>query len=133
MTGQSSLRRSIEQSVVPALSARDRFRLVIRYMEDNLGEKLTRQQLAGLLFLHPSYFNRAFKQVYGMSSIQMLRMLRLRRAVQLLEESDYTLEQIAAACGFGEANYFNKVFKERAGQTPGEYRNRINLNRSVNE
>ena len=103
----------------------DRFYPVIAYMEEHLEQRITRDDLARMLHLHPNYFNRLFKRVYGVSSQQMLRTLRLRRAMQLLENEDYTLDRIAAACGFGDAVYFSKVFKSSVGRTPGEYRRSI--------
>lgn len=107
------------------LSAEDRFLQVVKHMEDNLDKKLMREDLAQLMHLHPGYFNRVFKQTYGVSSVQMLKMLRLRKAMQLLEEPDNTLERIAAVCGFGDAAYFSKIFKESVGKTPGDYRKSI--------
>jgi len=108
-------------------TAEDRFIQVVQYMEEHMDRKLTREDLAQIVHLHPGYFNRVFKQAYGMSSVQMLKMLRLRRAVQLLEEPDNTLERIAVLCGFGDAAYFSKVFKESVGQSPGEYRKSMNM------
>lgn len=107
------------------LNDEDRFLEVIQFMEEHVSRKMTREDLARIVHLHPGYFNRVFKQTYGMSPVQMLKMLRLRKAVQLLDEQGNTLEWISAVCGFGDAAYFSKVFKESAGKTPGEYRKSI--------
>ncbi|MCD9023731.1 helix-turn-helix domain-containing protein [Cohnella silvisoli] len=112
---------------IPAskLTEEDRFLQVVQYMEQNLDDKITRAQLAQILHLHPGYFNRAFKKMYGVSSLQMLKTLRLRKAAQMLEEPDNTLEVISKECGFGDAAYFSKIFKQSFGKTPGEYRRSI--------
>lgn len=100
----------------------DRFIEVVKYMSEHLGEKMTRDELAALVHLHPGYFDRAFHAVYGCSPMQMLRDLRLRRALELLESTDAPLPAIAMSCGLGEAGYFSRVFRQRYGQTPGQYR-----------
>lgn len=107
------------------LTEEDRFLKVIAFMEENMGDKIRREDLAELLHLHPSYFNRIFKRVYGMSSVQMLKAMRLKRSMQLLEDPANTLEGIATVCGFADAPYFSKVFKLSTGMTPGEYRDSI--------
>ncbi len=77
------------------------------------------------MHLHPSYFNRAFKSVYGMSALQMLKKIRLRRATAMLEETDFTLDAIAEGCGFSDAAYFSRIFRRHMGQTPGDYRRSV--------
>lgn len=104
------------------LTPQDRFVDVIRHMSAHLGDKLTRDDLAALVHLHPGYFDRVFHNVYGTSPMQMLRDLRLSRARQLLETTDAPLPAIALTCGLGDAGYFNRVFRQRFGQTPGQYR-----------
>jgi LacI family transcriptional regulator len=49
---------------------------------------------------------------------------KLARAKQLLGESDYPLDAVAAKSGLSHAAYLNVLFKREVGQTPGEYRRR---------
>lgn len=107
----------------PALTTpRDRFAAVITYMTEHLERKLAREELAALVHLHPGYFDRAFHEIYNLTPMRMLRNLRLQRAIQLLERSDASLSAIAYQCGLGDAGYLSRVFRERYGQTPGQYR-----------
>jgi AraC-like DNA-binding protein len=104
------------------LSPQDRFVAVITYMADHLHEKLSREELAALVHLHPGYFDRIFRTIYGMAPMQMLRNLRLQRSVHLLENTDLPLSAIAVSCGLGDASYFSRIFRDRYGQSPGLYR-----------
>ena len=103
-------------------TARDRFGEVLAFMAARLGERLTRDDLARRVHLHPGYFDRAFRAAHGTSPMRMLRDLRLRRAQQLLETTDDTLDAIARACGLNDAAYLGRVFRERFGASPGQYR-----------
>ena len=100
-------------------------RVVIRYITEHLYQKLARENLAALVHLHPSYFDRAFRQDYGVSPMHMVRQLRLRQGLRLLETTNLPLSAIAYTCGLGDAGYFNRVFHQHYGQTPGQYRQSI--------
>ena len=103
-------------------SSEDRFVPVLNYISDHFGEKLSRDILAERVCLHPVYFDRLFRETFGVPPMRMLRDLRLQRARQMLESTDATLEVIAETCGFGLASYLNRVFQKQFGQTPGDYR-----------
>jgi AraC-like DNA-binding protein len=103
----------------------DRFSGVVQYITEHLDQKLSREGLAELVHLHPSYFDRAFQRIYGVSPMHMVRNLRLRQGLRLLETTDLPLSAIAYACGLGDAGYFSRVFHQRYHQTPGQYRQSI--------
>jgi len=109
----------------PVLYPQDRFLDVISFMEKHLDQKVSRDDLAALVHLHPTYFDRAFRNMYGVTPMQMLRDLRLRRARQLLESTEQSLAAIAATCGFTDATYFGRMFRLQYGQTPGQYRESV--------
>ena len=107
----------------PALmTAQDRFSGLIVYLSQNLDRKLGRDDIAAFVHLQPNYLDRVFRRTYGVAPMQMLRDLRLQRARHLLESSDHTVAAIAVLCGFEEAGYFTRVFRQQTGETPGEYR-----------
>ena len=117
----------------PALqTSEDRFVDVVTFMTEHLDRKLTRDDLAGRVCLHPGYFDRVFRAAYGLAPMQMLRDLRLRRAQQLLESTEDTLDTIACACGLGDAAAFSRAFRARYDCAPGQYRERAKaIRRSV--
>ena len=61
----------------------------------------------------------------GKTPIECIRTIRLKRAVQLLKNSNLNIGNIAYEVGFNNPNYFSKVFKEEYGKLPSEYINEI--------
>ncbi|MGI9551919.1 MAG: hybrid sensor histidine kinase/response regulator transcription factor, partial [Aurantibacter sp.] len=62
-----------------------------------------------------------FKELTGLSSSEFIRSIRLKRAVQLLENSDLSVKEIMYMTGFNTASYFSKCFKKQFGMIPSEY------------
>ncbi|WNR43467.1 AraC family transcriptional regulator [Paenibacillus roseipurpureus] len=106
-------------------SKEDRFMEVIRYMEQQIKHKVTREDLASLLHLHPNYFDKLFYKHFQQTPMHMLRSLRIRKAKSLLETTQASLESIAYECGLGDAAYFTRAFKNQMNETPGHYRSRM--------
>ncbi len=104
------------------MSGRGRFAQVLRFMTDHMADRLDRGLLAERLHLHPVYFDRIFRETFGMPPMRLLTELRLRRAEQLLINSDDTLDAITAVCGLGDAAYFSRQFRRKYGLPPGAYR-----------
>jgi LacI family transcriptional regulator len=69
-----------------------------------------------------SSLERRFRKTVGRSPQAEIRGVQMKRARQLLCETDLTLNQIAALTGFKHSEYFSVVFKREVGQTPGQYR-----------
>lgn len=94
----------------------------LRYMEENLGDEMSRDDVAAVACLSPSHFSRVVKQTFGQSFTDLLARMRVDRARELLSRTDKSLIQICLDCGFSDPSYFTKVFRKFAGKTPGEYR-----------
>lgn len=106
-------------------SPEDRFSGLVQWMSANMESKLSREDLARQLHLHPNYLDRAFRSTYGQTPLQVLRDLRLKRALQLLENTDETLDSIASRCGFEDAPYFCRAFRSKFGISPGKHRQSV--------
>jgi LacI family transcriptional regulator len=65
---------------------------------------------------------RSFSQFLGTSPHEQIVRAKLARVKQLLTDTDYSLDTIAAKCSLTHASYLGKMFKKEVGQTPGEYR-----------
>ena len=69
-----------------------------------------------------SSLERRFRQSVGRSPQAEIRNVQIKRAQQLLRETDLPLSQIATLTGFKHSEYFSVVFKRETSQTPGQYR-----------
>lgn len=94
----------------------------IRYMEENYMRKVTLAELAELIHMTPNYFCGYFKRKTGVTPFFQLNDIRIRIAVELLEQPELSVGAVAEACGFENVNYFIKKFKESKGCTPTVYR-----------
>lgn len=87
----------------------------------NYGEKITLQQLADLVHMHPNYLCKLFKDYMGQTVFEYLTSIRISFATQFIRNSPHPLREIAEQCGFNSMSYFNKKFKEHTGITPYAY------------
>ncbi len=93
-------------------------------LRNGLAENCNLQELAKKLGVSPSQFSRRFHAAHGVSPAIYRTMLRVKHARKLLLETNWTTDRIANACGFDNAFYFSRIFKEHGGQAPTEFRRR---------
>jgi AraC-like DNA-binding protein len=93
--------------------------LIIR---DNPARNLNIEDLARELYTNYSLFRRAFKKYTGLSPMQYHTSLRMKQAVHLLTNTDLSVKEISFNLGFCSVFYFSKLFKEKTGRTPSDYR-----------
>ncbi len=74
------------------------------------------------LHMSPAYFSTMFRKATGQTYITYLTEVRLKKAVELLNETDDKTYVIAQKVGYQEQNYFSYVFKKRFGISPTKYR-----------
>jgi LacI family transcriptional regulator len=76
------------------------------------------------LALSRSTLQRRFRRLLGHTIHEEIVRVRLKRAQELLAETDMPIATIAQRCGFGRQEYLGMVFRARLGQTPASYRRR---------
>jgi AraC-like DNA-binding protein len=97
-------------------------RKVVVIVEKNLTDyEFDVEQLARQMAVSRRQLFRKFKAVAGCTPNVFIRDLRLKRAAQLLRESQLTVSEIIYAVGFSDPKYFRTIFRERFGVLPGEY------------
>jgi AraC-like DNA-binding protein len=97
-------------------------RRVREYIEAHLEENVSIQVLADIAGLSLAHFARAFKRSEGLTPHDYLVQCRVRRAQDLLAQTEMPLSEIALASGFADQSHFARRFKEHVGVTPGSYR-----------
>ena len=95
----------------------------IKYIEGHYYESITSKDVAQHVGLSSSYFSALFRQAVGSNPSDYIIDFRLRKAKQLLKESNYRIYEIAEMVGYENNYYFNRLFKKVVGCTPKEYRN----------
>lgn len=94
------------------------------YLEKNYKEEISLETVAGEFHFNPSYLSTLFKQSFGTSFSEYLSSVRMRKALDLLINSDCRVKQIAGMVGYKDSNYFIRSFKKKYGVTPDEFRKR---------
>lgn len=95
----------------------------LKYIFENYAKfDLTNALLAEKCHISEVYFRRLFGKRYGMSPKQFIIDIRLAKAKQLLSEGITKINTVAAECGFQNQYHFSRLFKEKTGLTPSEYR-----------
>jgi len=97
-------------------------KLCMDYMQAHYSEKLTLEQLAELVHLHPNYLCKLFREYTGQTVFRYLHQLRIENAAHLLTTEGYTVSQAAEECGFESLSFFSRKFKEITGQSPQAYK-----------
>ncbi len=93
-----------------------------QYIRTHALDGISTSQVAAALDYHADYLGRVFKSVYGVPLTDAINRRRLSEAKQMLLDTGRTVEQIAVACGFADAEYFRRLFRQREGVPPGAFR-----------
>jgi AraC family transcriptional regulator, transcriptional activator FtrA len=95
---------------------------VLDWARAHLDEPLTVEDVAARAAMSPRTFARRFKAATATTPLQWLLAERVRRARELLEATDDTIDRIAARCGFGSAQRLRTHFARASRVTPHEFR-----------
>ncbi len=103
----------------------------ILFMQNNVSQPITLDNIAQAAHLSISFFSRKFKQDTGYAPIEYFNHLRIQRACQLLHLSDLRINEVASRIGIDDPFYFSRLFKKQMGISPAEYRKSEGVNRSL--
>ncbi|WJH33791.1 AraC family transcriptional regulator [Paenibacillus sp. CC-CFT747] len=94
----------------------------LSYMNSHYAKGLTVQDAASFAGLHRTHFSAVFSEKMGQSPLQYLQRLRMQHASHLLEETDWTVTDIALSLGYPDLYSFTRAFRNYYGLPPTEFR-----------
>lgn len=100
----------------------DLYTVICRYIHSNLDQRLRVHNVAGNFHISQSQLFRIFKQHSGLSLHQYIEATRIEHACHLLTSGSYSIQQVAAQCGYEYESHFYKAFVKRMGVTPARYK-----------
>lgn len=97
----------------------------INYIAAHFNEPVTLQLLADKVGLNPNYLSTLFKKETEETLRDYLTRFRIEVAQSLLIRTEYSYSQIASSLTFCSQSHFTKVFREKTGYTPKQYRSQF--------
>ncbi len=91
-------------------------------MIDKIGERVTIEELAKQYLINPTSLKTAFKAVYGNSIAAHIKEHRMKKAAEMLRETDMSIQEIAQAVGYDSQSKFTAAFKAYFKVLPKEYK-----------
>lgn len=93
-----------------------------KYIKNNYSRDISLEDVSRAVNISPYYFSKIFKEDTGENFIEYLTNIRIEKAKELLETTDYSMKEICAEIGYSDPNYFSRSFKKNVGVTPTEYK-----------
>ena len=97
----------------------------LNYIKEHLTEELSLERIAKSMSVSPIHFHNTFKTSVGKTLRDYIEEQRIKKAINLLLTTNFSLTQIAFECGFSSQSYFSYVFKRRMNVTPRKYTKEI--------
>lgn len=96
---------------------------LIEYLNRNIdNNELLVDDLVANFHMSRSVFFKKLKVLTGLSPVEFIREIRIKRAAELIKEDEYNMAQVAYMVGFSDPHYFSKCFKQVYNMTPTEYK-----------
>ncbi|MEO1140208.1 MAG: AraC family transcriptional regulator [Pseudomonadota bacterium] len=94
-------------------------------MLDSPGNPYSVESLADIAGMSRAAFAKRFAEAYGAGPMELLRSLRIRKASDLLRNTDLPLKRVAETVGFSSRSAFSRAFEATSGQSPGAFRKAV--------
>ena len=102
----------------------EKMKAMMRYIHDHYPDTISVHQLAWEAHISKRTCFRLFQDNLHMTPVEYMQSYRLRMACQMLAKGTASVTEISGRCGLGSTSYFGKVFREKFGCTPLEFRKR---------
>ena len=110
--------------IMPTAKEYPFFARVIHYMQENIDRNLTLDELAATFKYSTSHFSMLFHKEANASPINFFIQLKMQKACQYIEMTNYKINEIALKLGFDDPAYFSRIFTKTIGVSPSVYQKR---------
>ena len=114
-----NVRNSDEQTTIKYLK---------EYVENNYIYDISMQEAAEEMGYSYAYFSKLFKQYFNQNFTAYLTEYRIKKAKELLSNTNHSIKDISRMVGYTDSNYFAKIFKRLVGEIPSKYRENLTEN-----
>lgn len=97
----------------------------IRYINEHYAEDISIKTLADLEHYNVNYYYEWFRSRTGTTPVEYIKKLRMEKAKELLENTDFSIQHIAGQVGYQSNSSFSRAFKEYSGLSPAQYKRNI--------
>lgn len=105
----------------------DRYNIIVNYIKNNINKNITSCDIARHLYLSEKQICRIVKEKKGVSTKQLICKIKLEKAKELLENTEYSIKHISNILGFSSQYYFNQFFKKYESYSPTGFRKSLSL------
>lgn len=109
----------IKEETVSTSAATERYKKLLYDIDENAGE-YSFSRAVEYMNMSEAYFSRFFKRISGMTFSMYLNHIRVNKAIDLIQNKDMSMTEIAVNCGFETIRNYNRVFKQITGYSPRE-------------
>ena len=99
-----------------------RLKPLFDHVREHYADSISLGDAAALCGMSRAVFGRTFRKASGMTLRRYLNHVRMTHAVELLEETDDSITEIASRLGFSDQSHFDRRFRETFGRTPSQHR-----------
>ncbi len=102
-----------------------RLKRLRQYVEESYSEPISLKKAASVAALESSYFSYYFRAKVGITFTEWLRQVRVKKAMELMKASDFSISEVAEAVGFKDLRTFERAFKKHTRRTPREFKKSV--------
>lgn len=92
------------------------------YILQNYQKDISLDEVSRIVNISPYYFSKIFKEDTGENFVEYLTGIRIAKAKELLDTTEYSMKEICSMIGYSDPNYFSRTFKKNVGVSPTEYK-----------
>ncbi|MFC0471243.1 response regulator [Halalkalibacter kiskunsagensis] len=92
------------------------------WIQENYREKITIKEISEMVYMNPTYFCQYFKKQTGQTVLDYITDLRLKKAKEMLQETELKVTEISSLLGYQDTKYFSRLFKQKWNRSPSEFK-----------